>query len=159
MAFDTKTRKKQAGRTSPAAAKRTAPTVGKHAKKPDTLWGAIGNAAQNTNDWFRRRPHERYPLLVIGGTYGTGLALHAIHASPNGVVAGALVSMIGIVGASRKIKDGSRAFKTITMSAAAEIWVAVADQTGAIGPHGAMTLGFGVLSSVGYYLYRRDDVT
>jgi hypothetical protein len=148
--------RKQAGRTSPAPAdKRTAPTVGKNTTELDVP------LPRQVINWFRAAPHERLPLAAMGGVYGTGTALHAIHASPNGVGAGALVSICGIIAASRKVKDGSRAFKTCMLAGASGIWVTVAGMMGTIGtdaPHIAMTAGFGVLSGISYLMYRRDDV-
>lgn len=149
--------RKQAGRTSPAHAdKRTAPTVGKN-----TTTELDVTLPRQVINWFRVKPHERYPLAAMGGVYGTGTALHAIHASPNGVAAGALVSICGVIAASRKVKDGSRAFKTCTLAAASGIWVTIAGVMGTVGtdaPHIAMTAGFGVLSGVSYLMYRRDDI-
>ena len=155
---NTKTRKQQARRTGPATAdKRTAPTVGKNTSTELDI--TLPKQAVN---WFRAKPHERYPLLAMTGVYGGGTALYAIHASPNGVVAGALVSVCGIVAASRKIKDGARAFWTCTLAAGTGIWVTIAGVTGTIGtdaPHIAMNVGYGVLAGTAYVMYRRDDVT
>jgi hypothetical protein len=150
----TKTRKTPAG-TNTAAKQRTAPTVGKNqtAELDVTLPKQVIN-------WFRAAPHERYPLAAMVGVYGGGTALNAIHASPNGIGAAALVSVCGIVAASRKIKDGARAFKTCTLAVGTGIWVTIAGMTGTIGtdaPHIAMTAGFGVLSGAAYFTYRRDD--
>jgi hypothetical protein len=153
----TKTRKK-AGRATPATAdKRTAPTVGN-----TTTTELDVTLPMQVINWFRAKPAERYPIAAMAGTYTAGTALNAVHASPNGVAAAALVSICGIVAASRKIKDGSRAFKTCALAAASGIWVTVAGMTGTIGtdaPHIAMTAGFGVLSGISYFMYRRDDVT
>ena len=72
--------RKQAGRTSPAPAdKRTAPTVGSNTTELDV------SLPKQVINWFRVKPHERYPLAAMTGVYGAGTALHAIHASPNGV--------------------------------------------------------------------------
>jgi hypothetical protein len=153
---NTKTRKK-AGRATPAAAdKRTAPTVGKNTKTELDV-----TLPKQVAAWFRAKPHERYPLTAMAGIYGMGTALNAIHASPNYVGAAALVSVCGFVAASRKIRDGARAFKTCTLAAGTGIWVTIAGMTGTIGtdaPHIAMTAGFGVLSGAAYYTYRRDEV-
>jgi hypothetical protein len=154
---NTKTRKQQAGRTGQATAdKRTAPTVGKN-----TTTDLDVTLPKQVINWFRAAPHERYPLAAMGGIYGMGTALNAIHASPNGVAAAALVSVCGFVAASRKIKDGARAFKTCTLAAGTGIWVTIAGMTGTIGtdaPHIAMNAGYAVLSGAAYFAYRRDDV-
>lgn len=153
---NTKTRKK-AGRATPAAAdKRTAPTVGKNTKTELDV-----TLPKQVAAWFRAKPHERYPLTAMAGIYGMGTALNAIHASPNYIGAAALVSVCGFVAASRKIRDGARAFKTCTLATGTGIWVTIAGMTGTIGtdvPHIAMTAGFGVLSGAAYFTYRRDDV-
>ena len=154
---NTKTRKQQAGRTGPATAdKRTAPTVGKNTSTELDV-----TLPKQVVNWFRAKPHERYPLTAMGGIYGMGTALHAIHAEPNYVGAAALVSVCGFVAASRKIKDGARAFKTCSLAAGTAIWVTIAGMTGTVGtdaPHVAMTAGFGVLSGAAYFAYRRDEL-
>jgi hypothetical protein len=156
VALNTKTKPAQPGarRATPTAARKTA-------AKDITIWEAARDTVTGTITWFRAKPHERVPLAGIVGVYGTGTALNAIHASPNGIGAAALVSVCGIVAASRKIKDGARAFKTCILAAGTGTWVTIAGMTGTVGmdsPHVAMNAGFGVLAGAAYFVYRRDDV-
>jgi hypothetical protein len=149
VALNTKTRKTSgpAGRdTKRGADKAAAPTAAPVPERID----------QHVVAWFKAKPAERVPLAAMAGVYSTGAAVHAIHAAPNGVIAATAVAMFGIA-ASRRIKDSTRAFKTYALAAASGLWVTVADATGVVGPHYAMTAGFGVMSGVAYFMYRRDD--
>jgi hypothetical protein len=155
VALNTKTKNEPAGRH--AARRATQPDTDKKTPAKDlTIWEAAEQTARQTVGWFKAKPAERLPLVAMGSVYGTGIAVHATHAAPLGVVAATGLAMFGIA-ASRRIKDGTRAFRTYMMTGASGLWVTVAGTTGVVGPHGAMTAGFGVMSGIAYLMYRRDD--
>lgn len=109
--------------------------------------------------WFRAKPTERYPLAAIGGTYFLGEAAHLAHTPALAVFACTGFAAFAASGAVKKWSKDPRAGLAAAAVSAAGAWISAAAVVGVGGPHGAVTIGFGVLSSIAYVVYRRGQIT